>query len=109
MDGFKLHVDLKDDDFRSYAKAKRGPRDFLLFIFLWLGFVLVYIVGVGILYDLTGHSEFGLIAMAALIYGMNRFFGRHKEEQYKKVANEFVAYDLIVDREGIVQKVGRTE
>ena len=109
MDGFKLHVTLEPDDLRSNAKAKRNPQEILLFVFMWLGFVFVYIVGVGIIHSLTGQSAIGLIVMFVAIYGMNRFFSQHKDEQYKKAASEFVDYDLIVDREGIVQKVGRTE
>jgi hypothetical protein len=109
MDGFELRVALKAEDVRTFAKAKRTPQEILLLIFLWLGFLLVYIVGVGVIYSLTQESWIGLLVMATAIYGLNKFFGRHKEEQYEKIANELVDYDLIVDRDGIVQKVGRTE
>ena len=109
MDGFELHVTLEANDVRSYAKAKRSTLDIVLSGVMWLGFLFVYIVGVGVTNSLTGQPVFGLVAMAAVIYGMNWLISERKKEQYEKVAKEFVDYDLIVNREAIVQKLGRTE
>lgn len=100
---------LGPEDFRVIGRSKRSDAYFLARFFLWLGVSVVGLVLYEAVYHLTGEPIIGVGAFIIYICALKTFFKRQEDSRFERLSEESREYDLIVNRAGIIQKIGRTE